>query len=307
VGDQILAVGEQKTPSWENVVYSLLAQSLDQASLPIRVLSESGQERQRWLDTRDLQALAEEGKVLENLGLKPDRPLLPAVIGEVLSGEPAERAGLKTGDRILSADGSAIESWNQWVEYVKARPQQALELEIERQGETLRLPITTAIKGQGEQAYGRIGAGVEVPEGLMEGYTSVVRYGPLDAVGHALTKTWDMSVLMLRMLGKMLIGEVSVKNLSGPISIADTAGKSASFGLVYFIKFLAVVSISLGVLNLLPIPVLDGGHLFFFLVEAVKGSPLSDRFVEQGQKIGMMILLAIMSIAFYVDINRFLG
>ena len=307
VGDQILAVGEQKTPSWENVVYALLAQSLDKTSLPIRVLDESGLERQRWLDTTDLQTLAEEGKILENLGLKPERPLLPPVIGEVLSGEPAERAGLHTGDRIVSADDSPIESWNQWVEYVKARPQQTLELEIERDGESLILPITTAVKGEGENAYGRIGAGVEVPEGLMEGYRSVVRYGPVDAVGHALNKTWDMSVLMLRMLGKMLIGEVSVKNLSGPISIADTAGKSASFGLVYFIKFLAVVSISLGVLNLLPIPVLDGGHLFFFLIEALKGSPLSERFVEQGQKIGMVILLAIMSIAFYVDINRFLG
>jgi regulator of sigma E protease len=116
-----------------------------------------------------------------------------------------------------------------------------------------------------------------------------------------------MSVLMLKMLGKMVIGEVSVKNLSGPISIADSAGKSASYGFTYFLKFLAVVSISLGVLNLLPIPVLDGGHLFFFLIEAIKGSPLSDRFIEQGQKIGMLMLLAIMSLAFYVDLNRFFG
>ncbi len=306
-GDRILSVGEEQTPSWENVVYSLLAQSLDQNSLPIRVLGESGVERQRWLDTHDLQKLAEEGKVLENLGLKPDRPILPPVIGEVLPGEPAQLAGLQTGDRILGVDGTAIENWTQWVDYVKARPQQTLQLEIEREGEPLSLAITTAVMGEGESAYGRIGAGVEVPEGLMESYRSLVRYGPLDAVGHALTKTWDMSVLMLRMLGKMLIGEVSVKNLSGPISIADTAGKSASFGPVYFIKFLAVVSVSLGVLNLLPIPVLDGGHLFFFLIEAVKGGPLSERFVEQGQKIGMMILLVIMSIAFYVDLNRFLG
>jgi regulator of sigma E protease len=306
-GDEILEVGEQKTPSWENVVYSLLAQSLDQTSLPIRVLSESGLERQRMLDTRDLQTLAEEGKVLENLGLKPDRPTFPPVIGEVLSGEPAERAGLLTGDRILSVDGTTVESWPQWVEYVQARPEQTLQLEIERAGEILTLPITTAVMGEGEKAYGRIGAGVDAPDELMEGYRSLVRYGPVDAVGHAFTKTWDMSLLMLRMLGKMVIGEVSVKNLSGPISIADTAGKSASFGLVYFIKFLAVVSVSLGVLNLLPIPVLDGGHLFFFLIEAVKGGPLPERFVEQGQKIGMMILLVIMSIAFYVDLNRYLG
>ena len=306
-GDQILAVGEQQTPSWENVVYALLAQSLDRTSLPVQVLSDSGVERQRMLDTRDLQTLAEEGKVLENLGLKPERPTFPPVIGEVLPGEPAEQAGLQTGDRILRVDGTAVESWPQWVEYVQARPEQTLQVEIDRAGDTLSLPITTAVVGEGEQAHGRIGAGVEVPDELMQGYRSLVRYGPVDAVGQAITKTWDMSLLMLRMLGKMVIGEVSVKNLSGPISIADTAGKSASFGFVYFIKFLAVVSVSLGVLNLLPIPVLDGGHLFFFLIEAVKGAPLSERFMEQGQKIGMMILLVIMSIAFYVDLNRFLG
>jgi regulator of sigma E protease len=225
----------------------------------------------------------------------------------VLAGEPADRAGLQSGDRILAVDGMGVTDWAQWVEYVRERPQQKLEVEIERAGEIRILSLTPEIKGQGEQAYGRIGAAVSVPEGLMEGYRSLVRYGPIDALGQALNKTWDLSTLMLRMLGKMVTGEVSVKNLSGPISIADSAGKSASFGFVYFLKFLAVVSISLGVLNLLPIPVLDGGHLFFFLIEAVKGGPLSERFVEQGQKIGMLILLIIMSIAFYVDLNRFLG
>ena len=154
---------------------------------------------------------------------------------------------------------------------------------------------------------GRIGASVRVPPGLLDDYQTEIQYGPMAALGHSLYKTWDLSRLMLRMLGKMLVGEVSVKNLSGPISIADAAGKSASYGTTYFLKFLAVVSISLGVLNLLPIPVLDGGHLFFFLLEAVKGSPLSDRFIELGQKIGMLILLAIMSLAFYIDLNRFLG
>jgi regulator of sigma E protease len=307
VGDEILAVADEPTPSWESVIYALLAESLDQQGLPVRVRSESGAERQRWLDTRDLQSLAEEGQVLQNLGLSPSRPVLPPVIGQVLPGEAAEQAGLQTGDRVLSVNGNAVKDWSIWVNYVRERPQQTLEVEIERAGKILSLSITPASQGEGEQQYGRIGAGVEVPDGLMEEFRSVVRYGPIDALGHAFYKTWDYSVLLLRMLGKMVIGEVSVKNLGGPISIADSAGKSASYGPVYFIKFLAWVSISLGVLNLLPIPVLDGGHLFFFLVEAVKGGPLSERFVEQGQKIGMLILLIIMSIAFYVDLNRFLG
>jgi regulator of sigma E protease len=307
VGDEVLAVGDELTPSWEKVVYALLAQSLDQQQLPVRVRGEAGGERQLWLNTQNLQSLAEDGKVLEGLGLRPSRPLLPPVIGQVLSGEPAEQAGLEKGDRILSVDGVTVESWSQWVDYVQKRPQQRLQLEIERAGEVLSVVLTTAVKGEGEKAHGRIGAGVLVPEGLLEDYRSLVRYGPVDAVGQALYKTWDMSVLMLRIMGKMLIGEVSIKNLSGPISIADSAGKSASYGLVYFIKFLALVSVSLAVINLLPIPVLDGGHLFFFLVEAVKGSPLSERVMEQGQKIGLLILLVIMSIAFYVDLNRFLG
>ncbi|MEJ2592297.1 MAG: sigma E protease regulator RseP [Candidatus Thiodiazotropha sp.] len=306
-GDRILSIAGDPTPSWENVAYALLSQSMDQPSLPVLVRTESGAERQRWLKTEGLQELAENGEVLKNLGLNPSRPLLPPVIGEILPGEPASEAGLQSGDRILSVDGTEIKDWPQWVEYVRARPGQTLQVTIERQGQPLDIALTPQLKSDGGKPYGRIGAGVEVPEGLMDSYRSVVRYGPIDALGHAVTKTWDLSSLMLRMLGKMAVGEVSVKNLSGPISIADSAGKSASYGLSYFIKFLAVVSVSLGVLNLLPIPVLDGGHLFFFLVEAVKGRPLSERFVEQGQKIGMLILLAIMSLAFYVDINRFLG
>jgi regulator of sigma E protease len=306
-GDEILSIGGEKTPSWETVAYALLSQSLDQSSLPIRVRSESGAERQRWLKTEGLEALAEDGQVLKNLGLNPRRPMLPPVIGKILRGEPADQAGLRSGDHILSVDGTEIKDWPQWVAYVRDRPGQTLQLTIERAGRTMDITLTPATREDGDKPYGRIGAGVLVPEGLMDSYRSVVRYGPIDAMGHALTKTWDLSSLMLRMMGKMVMGEVSVKNLSGPLSIADSAGKSASYGLSYFIKFLAVVSVSLGVLNLLPIPVLDGGHLFFFLIEAVKGRPLSERFVEQGQKIGMLILLVVMSLAFYVDLNRFLG
>jgi regulator of sigma E protease len=198
-------------------------------------------------------------------------------------------------------------SWPAWVDYVRDRPARSIRLEIERNGQLLELDLTPMLASSEGESIGRIGASVFVPENLMDDYQTEVRYGALAAVGQSLYKTWDLSLLMLRMMGKMLIGEVSVKNLSGPISIADSAGKSASYGLTYFLKFLAVVSISLGVLNLLPIPVLDGGHLFFFLIEAIKGAPLSERFIEQGQKIGMLILLAIMSLAFYVDLNRFIG
>lgn len=306
-GDEILSVANQSTPTWESVVYILLSEALDSTSLSIQVRDKAGDEQHYQLQSLGLSDLSEDGRLLQNLGLTPDRPILPPVIGDVLVGEPAEEAGLRSGDRIISVDGSAIDNWNDWVSYVRERPSVALNLEVDRDGETIPMVITPAtIESEGE-TIGRIGASVTVPDNLMDDYRAVIKYGPVEAIGQSVTKTWDLSLLMLRMLGKMVIGEVSVKNLSGPISIADSAGKSASYGVSYFLKFLAVVSVSLGVLNLLPIPVLDGGHLFFFLIEAIQGKPLSERFMEQGQKIGLLILLGVMGLAFYIDLNRFLG
>jgi regulator of sigma E protease len=306
-GDQILAVADQNTPTWESVVYVMLSESLESTNLLFRVRSESGVEQVYQLASSGLSDLAEDGMLLQNLGLSPDRPTLPPVIGDVLDGEPAALAGLKSGDLIVNVDGIEMADWSDWVDYVRERPGQSLDLEVERNGNFISMVITPALIEEDGEAHGRIGASVHLPDDLMEDYKAVVKYGPIEAVGQSLYKTWDLSLLMLRMLGKMIIGEVSVKNLSGPISIADSAGKSASYGFSYFLKFLAVVSVSLAVLNLLPIPVLDGGHLFFFLIEGIRGRPLSDQFLEQGQKIGLLILLMIMSLAFYVDINRFLG
>ena len=307
-GDEIIAVGDRKTPTWESAVYALLAESLGDQDLPVRVRDQQYLEKVRWLEARELADVTEDGQVLERIGLSPKRPLLPAIIGEVLAGEAADRAGLRAGDELLSVDGVPLEDWGAWVTYVREHPDQKMSLDVRRDGVVRPVLLTTGHRiDDGGTLIGRIGASVQVPEQLREEYRAEIRLGPVDAVGAAVQKTWDLSVLMLKMLGKMLVGEASVKNLSGPISIAESAGRSASYGLVYFLKFLAVVSISLGVLNLLPVPILDGGHLLYFLIEALKGSPLSESAQIQGQRIGILILLGLMTLAFYVDISRLLG
>jgi regulator of sigma E protease len=225
----------------------------------------------------------------------------------VLPGEPAERAGLRDGDRIVTVDGSQMPDWNHWVDYVRARPGVAIELRIERAGETRDIALTPAPLVQDGAVIGRIGASNQPVPGLLERYQVTYRMGLGEALPAALGRTWEYSALTLKVIWRVLTGEASIHNLSGPITIADAAGKTASIGFVYFLKFLAIVSISLGVLNLLPVPVLDGGHLLYFAIEAVKGSPLSDAAMLQGQKIGLVMLLGLMSLAFYVDILRILS
>uniref|UniRef100_UPI003592F159 RIP metalloprotease RseP n=1 Tax=Thiocapsa sp. TaxID=2024551 RepID=UPI003592F159 len=211
-------------------------------------------------------------------------------------------------DRILVADGRPIDGWQDWVGMVREHPDKTLAVDIERvDGERLALSITPRSSEVDGATSGRIGAGVLVPDGIMDEYRVEVHYGPFEAFDRAVSKTLDMSVMTLRVVGRMLIGQASVENLSGPITIAETAGRTASYGLESFVKFLAVVSISLGILNLLPVPVLDGGHLLYFLIEWVKGSPLSEAAQMQGQKIGLFLLAALMSLAFYLDLSRLLG
>jgi regulator of sigma E protease len=307
-GDELLRVGDREAGSWETALIAFVGKSLDGRELEVQVRDASGLELTRWIPSEAVRSLAEEPDLLGRLGLSPKRPILPAVIGELVPGEAAEGSGLQSGDRILSADGRPIEGWQDWVGVVREHPDETLTIEIERaDGERLSLsimPRSTQVEGE---TIGRIGAGVLVPDGLMDDYSVEVRYGPVESLDRAVSKTFEMSVMTLRVVGRMLIGQASVENLSGPITIAETAGRTASYGLESFLKFLAVVSISLGILNLLPVPVLDGGHLLYFFIEWVKGSPLSEEAQMQGQKIGLVLLAALMSLAFYLDLSRLLG
>jgi regulator of sigma E protease len=306
-GDEILQVGDRRTPTWESAVFALMAEALDGEDLPVRVRDAAGQESVRHLAGSALASLPESPAILSALGLSQARPLLPPVIGEVLPGGAAEAGGLLAGDRVIEADGEPVATWQAWVDLVRQHPERAIGVRVQRDEAELDLTITPRRQDEQGQSVGKIGAAVAVPDALFEGYRTVVRLGPLDALGEATAKTLDMSWLMLRVVGRMVTGQSSVNNLSGPISIAETAGKTAGYGLSAFLKFLAVVSISLGVLNLLPIPVLDGGHLLYFLIEGVKGSPLSERAQEQGMRIGIALLAGLMTLAFYVDISRLLG
>ena len=303
-GDVITSVDGKRTDDWQSVVMTLLDGTLAGSSAHLKVRDADGNEQNRVLNLEAASRDMNQGDFLETVGIHPYRAVLKAVIGEVVPGEPAEQAGLKVGDLIVQCDDKSISGWEDWVEYVRAHADQTIVMVVDRDGKRLTLDVKPRLKKAEDGAHGYVGAGVAVPEKGDMDLLSVLRYSPLVALGKAMTKTWDMSMLTFRMLWGMVSGRVSVSNISGPISIAKYAGYTAHVGAVAFLTFMAIVSLSLGVLNLLPIPVLDGGHLFYYVIEFIKGSPLSDQAQALGQRIGIAVLLIIMAIAFYNDITQ---
>jgi len=244
---------------------------------------------------------------LTRLGLKLDRPDIAPIVGKVISGSVAEAAGLLAGDRVISIDGNVVRVWDEVVSAVQRHPGVTLRFAVSRGSGRVDLSLQPRAERQNGEVVGRIGAAPFIDPEAMKGLVTIVAYDPLLALGMAIQRTWETSIFSLKMLGKMLIGEVSWKNLSGPVTIADYAGQSAQLGVGAYVAFLALISISLGVLNLLPIPLLDGGHLLYYVVELLKGSPVSERIMELGQRLGLTLLLFLMAFAFYNDINRLLA
>jgi regulator of sigma E protease len=303
-GDLVRAIDGQAIVTWQELRWRVLQAALQRERVTLEVVNERGHLTQLVLDLSDFPASEVESDVLERVGLRLFRPTLAPVLGQVVAGGAAEGAGLAKGDRITHIDDKAVDTWDDLVREVRARPGTPARLRVLREGRSLSFEVTPEAVGPGGKRIGRIGAAPEIPATHAERILVEVRYGPLQSLRQAVAKTWDISVFSLRMLGKMLLGEVSWKNLSGPVTIADFAGQSAQLGWIPYVTFLALISISLGVLNLLPIPPLDGGHLMFYLVEVLKGSPASERVVEFGQRVGIALLLMLMAFAFYNDLTR---
>lgn len=305
--DELLSVAGRQTPSWDAATLELLDAALARDSVEIQVRAPDDRQRVLVIDFGAVSNALDKGGLLQNLGLAVWRPTVPAVIDRLVPGAPAEQAGLQPGDRVVAVDGASVASWSEWVERVRARPGETLRVRVERDGQPLEVSLVPRAVQEKGVTIGQIGAYVREPEGLGENMRTEVRYGVLESAGKAMLKTWDMTALTVRTLWGMVSGQASVENISGPISIAQYAGYSVSIGLASFLKFLAIVSVSLGVLNLLPIPILDGGHLLYNIIEGLQGKPLSDHAQQIGQQLGILLLLALMSIAFYNDLSRLFG
>ncbi len=299
-GEEITSVGGRPTATWEGAIVAILDEMLDSGRIALTVRDKDRTERAAVLDTAGrASSLTEPGQLFTGLGIQPWTP--PAILGSVTPGGSAERAALKPGDRIVSADGELIDTWPEWVRFVRERPGKSIEVFVERGGSRLRIELEIERAETQDGVIGRIGAGPQLPDEMYE------RYPAGAALGESLRRTWEMASLTVRMVARMVTGDVSVRNISGPINIAQYAGYSASVGVAAFLSFLAVVSISLGILNLLPVPMLDGGQIAYQIAEAAKGSPLSERAQLIGQQVGIFLLLMLMSFAFYNDISRLLG
>ncbi|KIZ34721.1 MAG: RIP metalloprotease RseP [Pseudomonas sp. K35] len=304
VDQEIVAVNGKPVSGWSEVNLQLVRRlgESGQLDMTVRELGGSGEQHlqiplQNWLKG------VEEPDPITSLGIRPWRPQIAPVVAQLDPEGPAQAAGIRLGDRLLSMDQQPLDDWQQVIDAVKVLPGEPVSLHVERAGERLDVSLTLAARGEGDARRGYLGAGVEGGEWPAE-MLREVSFGPLEAVVEGVRRTWTMSLLTLDSLKKMLFGELSVKNLSGPITIAKVAGASAQSGLGDFLNFLAYLSISLGVLNLLPIPVLDGGHLLFYLVEWVRGRPLSERVQGWGVQIGISLVVGVMLLALVNDLGR---
>ena len=302
-GDRILKVGDRNATDWETALVSMLDEMLADGRVPLELEATDGWVRETTIDVGDdASRLTEPGMLFDGLGFQPWQP--PAIVGTVAEDGAAYAAGIEEGDRITAIDGESVVTFRDLQQIVRARPHETVTVELIRRNAGLSREVTLGSQELDGVVTGLLGVGISTAS---TDYWYLRKYAPFPAIGHAIERSWTSIAFTVRMLSRMLTGEVSIKNISGPINIAQYAGNSAAAGINAFLNFLALVSISLGVLNLLPVPILDGGQIVYQAIEGLKGSPLSEKAQLFGQKVGILALLLLMSFAFYNDIARIVG
>ncbi len=297
-GDELQRVGDHRVSTWSDAMDDLATALLGREPLALDVRGADGTQRRVVLPLDRLPAGKDIGQYMTIVGLQSAPP--PAVIDEVIPGKPAAAAGMQRGDRILSIDGQPVSDWVQFQKLVRRLAEQspALTMQVQRDGQPVTLHVTARREAlEGQPVNWIVGVGIQ---------EVVQRYGPVRAFRESLATTWNSAAQTFQMIGKMVTGRASTRNLSGVIGIAQVANQSASMGPAWFLNFLGMVSLSLCILNLLPIPLLDGGHLLYYLIELVKGSPVSERTMIAGQYVGLALLFTMMGLAFYNDLHRIL-
>ena len=307
-GDAIVRVGDRNVDDVEDLQIALIRRFSGDGEVPLTLRRAGGEKSVVLRVTEDRVAMTEPGRLMPGLGFELATWSAKTMIQDAPPDSAGGRAGLRPGDRVLSVDGQPVVNMMDFQSMVSSAPDRDISIEVERGGSRMRIVAAVARVTEQGRAVGRLG--VMLSEGTRvwpAGLLAMHRSGPVDAMILGAQKTWDMSSLTVQMLWRIVTGQVSAKNISGPISIAEFAGISAYLGLTAFISFLAIISVSLGVLNLMPVPLLDGGQIVYQLVEAVKGSPLSERAQNFGQQVGIALLVVLMSLAFYNDISRHLN
>ena len=302
-GTELKAVDGIETPDWDAVRLQLVAKIGDEHTTLSVAQFGSNQRQDKTLDLRQWAFEPDKEDPVSSLGIRPRGPQIEPVLSEVQVNSAASKAGLQAGDRIVKVNGQPLMQWMTFVTLVRDNPDKPLALDIERQGSSLSLTLTPDSKQVNGKAEGFAGVVPKVIP-LPDEYKTVRQYGPFSAVLEASDKTWQLMKLTVSMLGKLITGDVKLNNLSGPISIAQGAGMSAEFGIIYYLMFLALISVNLGIINLFPLPVLDGGHLLFLAIEKLKGGPVSERVQDFSYRIGSILLVLLMGLALFNDFSR---
>ncbi len=303
--DRFVLVEGVPVQTWQQTTIQLLDKALNHGLVKVTLQNEDAAQRIVTLNLSDTKQLLAEGSLLEKIGISPWRYQFQPIFGEIKPGV-AQSAGIQPGDEVISVDGKQVDTWVDLVKYIQAHAGVPIDIIVLRDSERLSLELVPEPEEEDGKIVGRIGAYPFVDQAQLDQQRVLVRYNPFEAVAKGLSKTWEVSILTLKLLWKLVTGEASLKNISGPVTIAEYAGVSAAIGFSAFVSALAIISISIGILNLLPIPILDGGHLFYYIVEIAKGSPVSERFEAFGQRIGIAMLAGLMGLAFYNDIHRLL-